>query len=74
MRSLLFISILLISFSGCRSAITIQNRKCEKANRAFELANYKYGCVWQTPDTVHTIKYLEVFRDTIIYVQVKADS
>ena len=74
MRSITLFSFFLLFFSSCLSPLSLQNKKCEKANQKFQFANYKYGCPWQISDTVHSTSYIERFRDTIIYVQVKADS
>lgn len=75
MKKLLIILIILSTMlTGCNIEKRMQ-RKCAKAQRKYELANYKYGCnVPMLVDSVFIHKTNTIYRDTTIFVRIAGDT
>lgn len=48
--------------------------KCDKAQRKYELAAYKYGCPWKITDSVTITKTVTIIKDTTVYVTIAGDT
>lgn len=69
---MLIIAVLML-FS-CSTPEQIQQRKCEKAQKAYELKAYKLGCPWKIYDSVLVTKTVTDYRDTTIFVKLPGDT
>lgn len=69
---MLIIAVLMLL--SCSTPQEIQDRKCEKAQRKYELKAYKLGCPWMISDSSNTSHTSTVIRDTTIYVTVPGET
>jgi hypothetical protein len=58
-----------VILSSCSTA-----SKCDKAQRKYELAAYKYGCPWKITDSVTITKTVTITKDTTVYVTIAGDT
>jgi len=68
---MLIIAVLLLSSCSVQKRM---DRKCAKAQKAYELKAYKLGCPWQIYDSVIVNKLVTVYRDTTVFVKVPGET
>ena len=84
MKYILFFFCSLLIFTSCasqqntitRKEARLQLRKqkhCEKAQRSYELASYKYGCGFAFSDTSTNFNTVEIIRDTTIFIPIPGE-
>jgi len=72
-QTLLLLMLAVLLLASCSTPEQIQNRKCAKAQKAYELKAYKLGCPWQISDSVIITKTVTEIRDTTIYFQIPGE-
>jgi len=65
--------IIVLTLASC-SVQKRMDRKCAKAQKAYELKAYKLGCPWQIYDSVVITKQVTVYRDTTVFVKVPGET
>jgi len=68
---MLIIAVLLLASCSVQKRM---DRKCEKAQRKYELASYKYGCPWKITDSILIRETVIKYRDTLVYFQLPGDT
>lgn len=62
-----------LTLLSCSTPEQVQQRKCEKAQKKYELKAFKLGCPWQIYDSVVITKQTTVYRDTTVYVHIPGE-
>ena len=73
-QTILMLIVAVLMLLSCSTPEQIQQRKCEKAQKKYELKAYKLGCPWQIYDSITILKTVTETRDTTIFVHLPGDT
>lgn len=73
-QTILMLIIAVLMLLSCSTPQEIQDRKCAKAQKKYEIKAYKWGCPWQIYDSVLITKTVTEIRDTTIFVHLPGDT
>lgn len=73
-QTILMLIIAVLMLFSCSTPLEIQDRKCAKAQKKYEIKSYRYGCPWKISDSVIINNTVSVYRDTTIFVRLPGET